>query len=89
MRDGETCLREETTTEAPSRPKRSVIPKPIPCVEAVTIATLPSNLLGSFFSISIFFFSFASSNDCFVCSSFSLSDESELRLKRLNNVSCV
>jgi hypothetical protein len=38
-----TCLREETTTEAPSWPKRSAMAKPMPCVDAVTMATLPSN----------------------------------------------
>lgn len=39
-----TCFREETTTAAPSRPSRWAMAKPIPWVEAVTIATLPSNL---------------------------------------------
>lgn len=41
-----TCLREEITTEAPSKPSLSAMLKPIPCVEAVTIATFPLNLFG-------------------------------------------
>jgi len=31
------CLREETTTEASSRPSLSAMAKPFPCVEAVTV----------------------------------------------------
>ncbi len=41
-----TCLREEMTTAAPSSARRRAIAKPIPCVDAVITATLPSNLLG-------------------------------------------
>lgn len=48
-----TCFREETTTEAPSRPNRSAMANPIPWVDAITIATLPCNL----FIFSQFFFS--------------------------------
>ena len=44
----QTCLREETTTEAPSKPRRSAMEKPMPWVEAVTMATLPSYLLPNF-----------------------------------------
>jgi hypothetical protein len=44
-----TCLREEITTEAPSKPSLSAMANPIPCVEAVTIAIFPFNL----FAISI------------------------------------
>lgn len=41
-----TCFRDEITTDAPSKPRRSAMPKPIPCVEAVITATLPSSLRG-------------------------------------------
>lgn len=41
-----TCFREEMTTEAPSQPRRSAMAKPMPWVEAVTMATLPRNLGG-------------------------------------------
>lgn len=47
-----TCLREEITTEAPSKPRRRAMAKPMPCVEAVTITTFPSNRFPVF---SIFF----------------------------------
>jgi hypothetical protein len=40
---GRTCLREEMTTAAPSRPRRSAMARPIPCVDAVTTATFPSS----------------------------------------------
>lgn len=43
-RTGLTCFLEETTTDAPSEPKRCAIPNPIPAVEAVTTATFPSSL---------------------------------------------
>lgn len=35
-------MREETTAAAPSRPRRSAMARPIPCVDAVTTATFPS-----------------------------------------------
>uniref|UniRef100_A0A0A9E5A8 Dehydrogenase/reductase SDR family member 2 n=1 Tax=Arundo donax TaxID=35708 RepID=A0A0A9E5A8_ARUDO len=37
------CLREEMTTAAPSRPRRSAMARPIPCVDAVTTAPFPSS----------------------------------------------
>lgn len=46
--ENRTCLRDEMTTEAPSRPNRSAIPNPIPAEEAVTTATLPSSRRGIF-----------------------------------------
>ena len=43
-----TCLRVEMTTEAPSKMNLYAMVKPMPWVEAVTMATLPSNLLAIF-----------------------------------------
>lgn len=43
------------TTEAPSNPRRSAMPKPMPCVEAETITTFPSNLFAIFISMPIKF----------------------------------
>lgn len=46
-----TCRREEITTAAHSNPRRSAMARPMPWVEAVTIATLPSNLFAIFISM--------------------------------------